>query len=379
MNYWLDCFTGQTWQEFRNAGSTITGFNDHFKKHAGQIKPGDVLLCYLIRVMRWIGALEVVGKSENKSRIWKDEIYPIRFEVKATIILDPEHGVLMDDLAGRVDFYEKPEHKGGFKGFVRFSPNKFKKAQDGQLILSLLREAQERPVSRPIDPRKFKPYFKAERQKGKSKESMLVSVPEPDADAARVDETSRKDEAPIATTRHVEIQYALLKLGSEMGLDLWVARNDRSRTWNGATFGDVAGMISELPTQFNEATNRTIELIDVLWLKGNSILAAFEVECTTSIYSGLLRMSDLLALQPNLDIKLYLVAPDERRAKVEQEIQRPTFKIRDKPLPTICGFLSFSRLMEKVDGIQRLGLAKSLRADFLEGTAEYFHAESPDE
>ena len=138
-------------------------------------------------------------------------------------------------------------------------------------------------------------------------------------------------------------------------------------------------MISELPTQFNEATNRTIELIDVLWLKGNSIIAAFEVECTTSVYSGLLRMSDLLALQPNLDIRLYLVAPDERRAKVEQEIQRPTFKIREKPLPTTCGFLSFSRLMEKLDGIQRLGLAKSLKADFLESTAEYFKADATGE
>jgi hypothetical protein len=208
---------------------------------------------------------------------------------------------------------------------------------------------------------------------------MLVSVPEPETRNDQQEETQNKDEGQTATTRHSEIQYSLLKLGSEMGLDLWVARNDRNRTWNGVTLGEVPGMISELPTQFNEATNRTIELIDVLWLKGNSIIAAFEVECTTSVYSGLLRMSDLLALQPNLDIKLYLVAPDERRAKVEQEIQRPTFKIREKPLPTTCGFLSFSRLMEKVDGIQRLGLAKSLKADFLESTAEYFKAEATEE
>ena len=44
-------------------------------------------------------------------------------------------------------------------------------------------------------------------------------------------------------------------------------------------------------------TNQTIELIDVLWLDGNAIVAAFEIESTTSIYSGLLRMSDLLARQ----------------------------------------------------------------------------------
>ena len=49
----------------------------------------------------------------------------------------------------------------------------------------------------------------------------------------------------------------------------------------------------------------TIELIDVLWLQGNAIVAAFEVESTTSIYSGLLRMSDLVAMQPNLNIPLW--------------------------------------------------------------------------
>jgi hypothetical protein len=70
------------------------------------------------------------------------------------------------------------------------------------------------------------------------------------------------------------------------------------------------------------------------------------------------------------------VAPDDTRTKVQQEIQRPTFKLREKPLQAVCGFLAFSKLMEKTEAIQRLGLAKSLKADFLESTAEYFHAES---
>ena len=157
-----------------------------------------------------------------------------------------------------------------------------------------------------------------------------------------------------------------------MGFDLWVARNDRSKIWNGNTLGSLPGIVNRLPTQFNEATNRTIELIDVLWLKGNSIAAAFEVESTTSVYSGLLRMSDLLALQPNLSINLFLVAPDDRREKVENELMRPTFKLRDKPLASICGFLGFDSLVGKLKGIQDLGLASSLKADFLQKTAEYF-------
>ena len=52
----------------------------------------------------------------------------------------------------------------------------------------------------------------------------------------------------------------------------------------------------------------------MLWLKGNAIVAAFEVESTTSIYSGLLRMSDLVAMQPNLNMLLtwWLQTTDEK-------------------------------------------------------------------
>jgi hypothetical protein len=59
---------------------------------------------------------------------------------------------------------------------------------------------------------------------------------------------------------------------------------------------------------------RHLELIDLLWLKGNAIVTAFEIERTTSIYSGLLRFSDLIAMQADLKILLlyYLIAPGER-------------------------------------------------------------------
>jgi hypothetical protein len=104
----------------------------------------------------------------------------------------------------------------------------------------------------------------------------------------------------------------------------------------------------DLPVQFDEATTKTIEYIDVLWLKGNAIIAAFEVESTTSIYSGLLRMSDLIAMQPNLNIPLYLVAPDERREKVFIEVNRPTFSRLTPPLSEMCQFISFSTLRERL-------------------------------
>jgi len=326
--------------------------------------------------MRWVGALEILRPTSDTRRIWKEQDFPVRFAVKPLVMLQPEHGVPMEELDGRVSFYADPKDRGMFRGFVRGSLNLFKVPKDGELILSLLRTAENNPVSRPVDPKKLarKPLYKVEPRKGAGKQATLVTVPEPE-ESATAAISDRQEAAESATTRHSEIQYQLLTLGAELGLDVWVARNDRSRKWDGRVLGSLPRILDQLPTQFNEATTRTIELIDVLWSSGNSIVAAFEVECTTSIYSGLLRMSDLMALQPNLDINLYLVAPDERRDKVEQELLRPTFSLREKPLAKICGFLPFSVLCEKLAGIRKLGLSASLKPTFLKTTAEFFGSE----
>jgi len=153
-----------------------------------------------------------------------------------------------------------------------------------------------------------------------------------------------------------------------MGFDVWVARNDRGRQLKGPRFAELPKLKVELPLQFDEATNRTIELIDVLWLKGNAIVAAFEIESTTSIYSGLLRMADLIAMQPNLNIPLYLVAPDDRRQKVIDEVNRPTFRRLSPPLFEVCRFISFSDLRTR---LKEAGpLVRYLKPEFLEELSE---------
>jgi hypothetical protein len=153
-----------------------------------------------------------------------------------------------------------------------------------------------------------------------------------------------------------------------MGLDVWVANNDRSREFNGHRFCDLPRMKKELPLQFDAATNRTIELIDVLWLTGNAIIAAFEIECTTSIYSGLLRMADLIAMQPNLNIPLYLVAPDERRNKVITEVNRPTFSRLSPPMKQMCRFISIPTLQDRIKQVS--SVIRYLKAEFLEELSE---------
>ena len=65
MTYWLDLFTGRTWEQFRESGARITGFRERMARYKRQPVAGDVFLCYLTGVMRWVGALEVVGRSND--------------------------------------------------------------------------------------------------------------------------------------------------------------------------------------------------------------------------------------------------------------------------------------------------------------------------
>ena len=82
-------------------------------------------------------------------------------------------------------------------------------------------------------------------------------------------------------------------------------------------------------------------------MKQRAIVRAFEVEHTTAIYSGILRMADLLALQPNMDIQLHIVAPSMRRDRVFEQLRRPVFSLPERrPLWETCTFLSYESLEE---------------------------------
>ncbi len=151
-----------------------------------------------------------------------------------------------------------------------------------------------------------------------------------------------------------------------MGLKIWLPRNDRSGVlseWD----AEKDDLLESLPLNYDETTIKTIEQIDVLWLRRRAIIRAFEVEHTTSIYSGILRMADLLALQPNMNIKLHIVAPYARRDKVFQEIQRPVFSLLDEaPLSKRCTFLSYDSIQE----ISRLRHVEYLLDSVLDEYAE---------
>ncbi|MCX2742053.1 hypothetical protein [Pontibacter anaerobius] len=149
------------------------------------------------------------------------------------------------------------------------------------------------------------------------------------------------DEAPL-TRDSIRIQAKLAEIGDRMGYSIWIPRNDRSRVLE-AWQPIKKSVLNDLPLNYDLDTIKTIENIDVLWINGRTIVRAFEIEHTTSIYSGILRMADLMALQPNLNIKAHIVAPSERKSKVMQELSRPVFR---HILANTCTFISYSSIEE---------------------------------
>lgn len=154
-----------------------------------------------------------------------------------------------------------------------------------------------------------------------------------EADLLRVREASVKaqnqlEKACEGERSHTEIQAWLRDLGKALGYEIWIAANDRSRVWKDVKLAD--GCVAELPVSITTTQGaEAIKLIDVLWLDrtGDRVAAAFEVEHSTSIYSGIVRMLDLALAIPGQTVKgLFLVAPDNREDEVRTQLNRPAFR-----------------------------------------------------
>ena len=171
-------------------------------------------------------------------------------------------------------------------------------------------------------------------------DDVSVTVPQ----NVEAEEDEKANEAGVRES--LRIQALLAEIGAEMGFQIWLPRIDRARVlkkWK----PQGHELLEHLPAGFDKVMTKTIEQIDVLWIKGRSIVRAFEVEHTTSIYSGLLRMADLLAMQPNLKIRLHIVAPASRRDKVFREIQRPVFtRMEGGPLSETCTYISYDSVAD---------------------------------
>ncbi len=195
-----------------------------------------------------------------------------------------------------------------------------------------------------------------------------------DPDALREDTTTLPEPGETASgppteatptgglSEHLKMQCLLLQLGKRAGEKVWAPRSDQGRLTSAFGFGEFEESFSAgLDTQA-----KYVENIDVVWKDEFRIDAAFEIENSTAIYSGLLRFSDLTMVAPNTLYPLFIVSPLERRNRVREQLSRPTF--RHLGLARKVRFLPYERVSEidQFFGPQATGLS----VDVLLGKSE---------
>jgi hypothetical protein len=342
MTYWSDLFTPETFEAFGRSDRTISGFRETQRSMAEKVRAGDKFICYMVRMSRWIGVLDVLdGPFTDKTPIFvpDDDPFVVRFKVSCASWLSLERTIPIHEpeVFSNLTFTRGVKPGGYWLGPLRRSLVKLNE-HDGAFLESLLQRLQAQPRTFSVDSDQYARALKRRIQR--TDRSVVVSVPDDKVAAP-------EGQSPDPTDREsIRVQGALCRIGEAMGFKVWLPMADRSRVaehWPAQS----GVLLDRLPLNYDETTLDTIKRIDVLWLKGRAIRRAFEVEHSTAIYSGLLRMADLCALLPNINVSLHIVAPGSRREKVFQEITRPVFSLlENSPLSERCTYLSYDSVEE---------------------------------
>lgn len=149
---------------------------------------------------------------------------------------------------------------------------------------------------------------------------------------------------------HTKIQYQLIKIGKFKNYDVWVAKNDLNKEYNGEKFSDLC--LNVLPKFTNPEVLDIAQYVDVIWFKKKSTypVCFFEIETTTSIYSGLLRLNDIKIDFPIE--KAYIISSAKRKDLYNTQIRRKTFM--SSGLDEVCQFKTYEEISDILKKLEEL-------------------------
>jgi predicted RNA-binding protein len=143
MAYYVDLFSPETYETFIKSNQNISGFRPRQENAASRVQVGDKLICYITKLSRWFGILEVVGtyfKDDTPIFYSSNDPFTIRFKVRTLVWLPTEKAVPIreDKVWQRLSFtkgYEKSS--SNWTGKLRNSLNLLDDA-DGRFLEQLL-------------------------------------------------------------------------------------------------------------------------------------------------------------------------------------------------------------------------------------------------
>ncbi len=277
----------------------------------GKMKPGDILLIYNRGFIRFVGEVAAKVRSRELARyFWRETGEGQTWELMYFIVNEERVNVPLkkvNSLFGYQEHY-RPQ---GFSMINDEAVENFVKHYGDVLGVLKTLEREEEPIQ----------------------------IPEQNQVVTEITE----EQIESAPSEHVEMQWRLIRLGKLANFDIWVPRADQNKEYQGHRFRDIV-----LP-EFHESLDvpPTIKNIDVVWKFGPySVKSAFEIEHSTAIYSGILRLSDLRAETPNSNYPLFIIAAEEKRRKVFNELLRPTFSGPALRLNEVIRFLGYGKIRE---------------------------------
>lgn len=145
-------------------------------------------------------------------------------------------------------------------------------------------------------------------------------------------------EVDVTKLSHSDVQGILIELGNLLRYKTYVA--DPSKPYRGKKLKDFA-TLSEIPQFTYPDTLKTAKDVDAIWFGADFPpypVACFEVEHTTNVTGGLLRLYRLKGLGP----KFFIIARSDLKHKFESEVERtPFYEIKDRYI-----FRSYDQLVE---------------------------------
>ena len=147
MKYYLNLFSPSTWLAFNENNASVSGFSKHQKTRANKIEKGDIFLCYLVKLSRWVGALEVVeGPYEDITPLFTkhNDKFIVRFKVAPIVNLEITNGIpiILDEVWKKIEWTKdkqvgSPSWGANFQSSLREMP-----INDAEYLLNLLKKQQ---------------------------------------------------------------------------------------------------------------------------------------------------------------------------------------------------------------------------------------------
>ncbi len=144
MTYWIVVGSEQNMRAAESRGFDIFGFKSTRRSEASKMKPGDKLIFYLTKLMKFGGLAEITSDYfEDHSKVFESEKkpgedYPWRVNVKPVVVLRPEQYLDVREIAPTMAFTERwgTNWRLAFQGNLHEIPE-----SDYKMLESMMRRA----------------------------------------------------------------------------------------------------------------------------------------------------------------------------------------------------------------------------------------------